>query len=39
MSDEQQNGLIRHWEKEVRNFNQSIEDRIKELKERGDYHD
>lgn len=30
------NGLIRHWNKEIRNFNTSIEDRIIELKERGD---
>ena len=27
----------RHWEKEIRNFRESIENRIAELKERGDY--
>ena len=30
-------GLIRHWEKEIRNFRTSITDRIEELKKRGDY--
>lgn len=33
----EQEGLKRHWQKEIRNFNQSIEDRIGELKARGDY--
>lgn len=32
-----QEGLKRHWNKEIRNFNQSIHDRIDELKVRGDY--
>lgn len=32
-----QEGLRRHWNKEIRNFRQSIQDRIDELKERGDY--
>jgi hypothetical protein len=32
-----QEGLKKHWSKENRNFNQSIEERINELKERGDY--
>ena len=32
-----QEGLKRHWSKEIRNFKQSIQDRIDELKERGDY--
>lgn len=32
-----QQGLKRHWNKEIRNFKQSIQDRIDELKERGDY--
>ena len=32
-----QEGLKRHWNKEIRNFRQSIQDRIDELKERGDY--
>lgn len=35
----EQEGLKRHWQKEIRNFNQAIEDRIVELKERGDYDD
>lgn len=30
-------GLKKHWEKEKRNFTQSIKDRIEELKARGDY--
>ena len=33
----EKNGLIKHWTKEIRNFNQSIDDRIEELKKRGDY--
>lgn len=32
-----QEGLKRHWNKEIRNFKQSIQDRVDELKERGDY--
>ena len=32
-----QEGLKRHWNKEIRNFKQSIQDRIDELKKRGDY--
>lgn len=32
-------GLRRHWNKEIWNFKQSIQDRIDELKERGDYND
>lgn len=35
----EQEGLKRHWKKEIRNFNQAIQDRIDELKERGDYND
>ena len=35
----EQEGLKRHWKKEIRNFNQSIQDRIDELKARGDYDD
>ncbi len=34
---EEQEGLKRHWQKEIRNFEQSINDRIDELKKRGDY--
>ncbi len=30
-------GLLRHWNKEIRNFKESIDNRIAELKERGDY--
>ena len=33
----EQEGLIKHWKKEIRNFNQSINDRVDELKARGDY--
>lgn len=33
----EQNGLKKHWQKEIRNFKQSIDDRIEELKKRGDY--
>lgn len=33
----EQEGLLRHWNKEIRNFQTSIDDRIKELKVRGDY--
>ncbi|MBC5689769.1 hypothetical protein H8S37_12660 [Mediterraneibacter sp. NSJ-55] len=32
-----QEGLKRHWNKEIRNFKQSIQERIDELKSRGDY--
>lgn len=35
----EQSGLIKHWKKEVDNFNQSITDRNDELKKRGDYDD
>ena len=34
-----QAGLIRHWEKEIRNFRESIQNRVDELKQRGDYHE
>lgn len=30
-------GLIKHWRKEISNFQRSIEDRIAELKKRGEY--
>ena len=33
----EQNGLKKHWQKEINNFNQSINDRIDDLKKRGDY--
>ena len=32
-----QEGLKKHWTKEIRNFNESINNRIEELKKRGDY--
>ena len=35
----EQEGLKKHWKKEIRNFHQSIQDRIDELKVRGDYDD
>ncbi|MGN1132963.1 MAG: hypothetical protein ACI4RN_00760 [Oscillospiraceae bacterium] len=37
--ERKKNGLIRHWKKEISNFEKSIEDRIKELKKRGDYYE
>lgn len=33
----EQNGLIKHWQKEIKNFQTSINDRIEELKKRGEY--
>lgn len=33
----QQEGLIRHWKKEIKNFQKSIDDRKLELENRGDY--
>jgi len=36
-SDAKKAGLIKHWNKEIRNFQESIDNRISELKERGDY--
>ena len=32
-----QQGLIKHWKKEISNFNESIQNRIDELKKRGEY--
>lgn len=37
LSSMKQEGLKRHWNKEIRNFNNSIDDRVAELKERGDF--
>jgi Phage minor capsid protein 2. len=37
-SIERQEGLKRHWKKEIKTFRQSIDDRVEELKKRGDYH-
>lgn len=39
MDPRMQEGLKRHWSKEIRNFDQSIQDRVEELKKRGDYDD
>ena len=36
-SEQKKNGLVRHWEKEIRNFEESIQNRVDELKRRGDY--
>ncbi len=33
----EQEGLKRHWEKEIRTFQQSIENRVAELRRRGEY--
>lgn len=38
-SEKRQQGLIKHWNKEIRIFKQSINDRIEELKKRGDNND
>ena len=35
--DREKKGLIRHWQKEIKNLQTSIDDRIVELKNRGDY--
>jgi len=37
LDSRQQEGLKKHWQKEINNFRQSISDRVDELKERGDY--
>lgn len=37
MDVREQNGLKKHWQKEINNFQTSIDDRIAELKARGDY--
>lgn len=39
LDERQKNGLIRHWEKEIKVAEQSIKDRISELKKRGDYYE
>lgn len=36
-SEREKVGLIKHWEKEIRNSTESIERRIAELKKRGEY--
>ena len=35
----EQDGLKKHWQKEIRNFQTSIDDRVVELKKRGDYNE
>lgn len=37
MDVREQNGLKKHWQKEIKNFQTSIDDRIAELKARGDF--
>ena len=37
MDERMKAGLKRHWEKEISNFQQSVESRIAELKRRGEY--
>ena len=39
LSQVRKDGLKKHWQKEIRNFNQAIQDRVDELKKRGDYND
>ena len=36
-SEQQKKGTIKHWQKEIRNFQENINDRIEELKKRGDW--
>jgi len=36
-TEQHKNGLIKHWNKEIYNFQQSIRNRVDELKERGEY--
>ena len=36
-SEAEQKGLKKHWMKDIRNFDQSIQDRVDELKKRGGY--
>ena len=36
-SAKQQQGLLKHWKKEIANFQESIDSRIEELKTRGEY--
>lgn len=38
-SDQKKSGLIRHWNKEISNFEESIQNRIDELKKRGEYNE
>ena len=36
LSKQEQDGLIRHWNKEISNFKESVSNREEELKKRGD---
>lgn len=36
-SEQKKAGLLRHWNKEISNFEESIQNRIDELKKRGEY--
>lgn len=38
-TEKHQAGLVRHWQKEISFFQRSIDDRIAELKNRGDYNE
>ena len=38
-TEKHQTGLVRHWQKEISFFQRSIDDRIAELKNRGDYNE
>lgn len=38
-SEQKKAGLIRHWKKEISNFEGSIQNRIDELKKRGEYNE
>lgn len=37
--ERKKNGLIRHWKKEISNFEESVANRVDELKKRGDYNE
>ena len=37
--ERQKAGLIKHWNKEISNFKESIDNRIEELKKRGEYYE
>lgn len=39
LDQRKKDGMIRHWQKEMDNFQESIENRIHELKERGEYNE
>ena len=39
MNEKARNGLLKHWNKEINNFYESIENRIEELKKRGEWNE